>query len=67
MYALHCYCFIALAFALNKMLKSYTLEIFMLCDNFMFWLSILKKMASKRDVRSYFSAKENESKCININ
>ena len=26
--------FIALAFALNKMLKSYTLEIFMLCDNF---------------------------------
>ena len=34
----------------------------MLCKIYMFWLSILKKMASKRDVRSYFSTKENESK-----
>ena len=29
--------FIALAFALNKILKSYTLQIFMLCNIFMFW------------------------------
>ena len=34
----------------------------MLCNIYMFWLSVLKKVVSKRDVHSYFITKENESK-----
>ena len=40
--------------------------IFMFCITFMFRLPILKKMASQRDVHSYFSVKENENKCSRI-
>ena len=61
--------FIALAFALNNILKSYTLETFMLCNTFMFWLPILRKLALTRNVRwreKKISVNQSEKNCSRI-